>query len=326
MKTCPNCNYENNDTNNFCTECGTKLETPPVRCPKCETELTNQSKFCHNCGTKLTEDSKETPISSPFGFFGKLFEQKTSCNEEETDNSDNNNDIDWDNYEMKSEDELRAMYSNNEDEDDYCDDYDSDDEIDWDNYEMKSADELRAMSNGDYNDDDNGELSNFFNKKISKMEKMQKGFESIINKTNILQIKLIIRQYLPQISKDHTYYDFTGTEKYPEILQKIMKNIAKDVNEEEILGFIDVTVFGKGKAGLVFTTEALYEKGPMFSSKVPYYRMTSISCNGKEITIHKTEDCGTGLVSQMNISYNDISYDIPALENCLNEIIAVVNE
>jgi hypothetical protein len=70
----------------------------------------------------------------------------------------------------------------------------------------------------------------------------------------------------------------------------------------------------------------LYEKGAMFSSKVPYYRMTSISCNGKEITIHKTEDCGTGLVSQMNISYNDISYDIPALENCLNEIIAVVNE
>lgn len=333
MKTCPNCNYENNDTNNFCTECGTKLETPPVRCPKCETELTNQSKFCHNCGTKLTEDSKETPISSLFGFFGRL--QKTSSNDDkdydddydsDEENDDDDNDIDWDNYEMKSEDELRAMYSNNEDEDDYCDDYDSDDEIDWDNYEMKSADELRAMSNGDYNDDDNGELSNFFNKKISKMEKMQKGFESIINKTITLQIKFIIRQYLPQISKDHTYYDFTGTEKYPEILQKIMKNIAKDVNEEEILGFIDVTVFGKGKAGLVFTTEALYEKGAMFSSKVPYYRMTSISCNGKEITIHKTEDCGTGLVSQMNISYNDISYDIPALENCLNEIIAVVNE
>lgn len=339
MKTCPNCNYENNDTNNFCTECGTKLETPPVRCPKCETELTNQSKFCHNCGTKLTEDSKETPISSPFGFFGRL--QKTSSNDDkdyDEENDDDNNDIDWDNYEMKSEDELRAMYSNNEDEDDYCDDYDSDDEIDWDNYEMKSADELRAMFDGDNEDDedycddydeDDDELE-ILDKKVSDMQnrcnaQIEKS-EHLINKTITLQIKFIIRQYLPQISKDHTYYDFTGTEKYPEILQKIMKNIAKDVNEEEILGFIDVTVFGKGKTGLVFTTEALYEKGPMFSSKVPYYRMTSISCNGKEITIHKTEDCGTGLVSQMNISYNDISYDIPALENCLNEIIAIVNE
>lgn len=304
MKTCPNCNYENNDTNNFCTECGTKLETPPVRCPKCETELTNQSKFCHNCGTKLTEDSKETSSRSPFGFFGKLFEQKTSCNEEETDNSDN--DINWDNYEMKSEDELRAMFGSNDDNED-DEDYDDDDDCD------------------DYDEDDD-ELE-ILDKKVSDMQnRCNAEYERFINKANTLEIKLIIKKYLAAISKDHAHYDFTGTEKYPEILQKIMKNIAKDVNEEEILGFIDVTVFGKGKAGLVFTTEALYEKGAMFSSKVPYYRMTSISCNGKEITIHKTEDCGTGLVSQMNISYNDISYDIPALENCLNEIIAVVNE
>ena len=301
MKTCPNCNYENNDTNNFCTECGTKLETPPVRCPKCETELTNQSKFCHNCGTKLTEDSKETPISSLFGFFGRL--QKTSSNDDK-DYDDDNNDIDWDNYEMKSEDELRAMFDgdneDDEDDEDYCDDYDEDNELEI--LDKKVSD-----------------MQNRFNAQIEKSE-------HLINKTITLQIKFIIRQYLPQISKDHTYYDFTGTEKYPEILQKIMKNIAKDVNEEEILGFIDVTVFGKGKAGLVFTTEALYEKGPMFSFKVPYYRMTSLSCNGKKITFHKTEDCGTVLVSGMNISIDDTYYDIPALENCLNEIIAVVNE
>ena len=301
MKTCPNCNYENNDTNNFCTECGTKLETPPVRCPKCETELTNQSKFCHNCGTKLTEDSKETPISSLFGFFGRL--QKTSSNDDkdydddydnDEENDDDNNDIDWDNYEMKSEDELRAMFGSNDDD---CDDYDEDD------------DELEILD-----------------KKVSDIQnRFNAEYERFINKANTLEIKLIIKKYLPQISKDHTYYDFTGTEKYPEILQKIMKNIAKDVNEEEILGFIDVTVFGKGKAGLVFTTEALYEKGPMFSFKVPYYRMTSLSCNGKKITFHKTEDCGTGLVSGMNISIDDTYYDIPALENCLNEIIAIVN-
>ena len=294
MKTCPNCNYENNDTNNFCTECGTKLETPPVRCPKCETELTNQSKFCHNCGTKLTEDSKETPISSPFGFFGKLFEQKTSSNDDK-DYDDDNNDIDWDNYEMKSEDELQAMFGSNDDNENDEDD-----------------DELEIL------DKKVSDMQNRFNAQIEKSE-------HLINKTITLQIKFIIRQYLPQISKDHTYYDFTGTEKYPEILQKIMKNIAKDVNEEEILGFIDVTVFGKGKAGLVFTTEALYEKGPMFSFKVPYYRMTSLSCNGKKITFHKTEDCGTVLVSGMNISIDDTYYDIPALENCLNEIIAIVN-
>lgn len=304
MKTCPNCNYENNDTNNFCTECGTKLETPPVRCPKCETELTNQSKFCHNCGTKLTEDSKETSSRSPFGFFGKLFEQKTSCNEEETDNSDN--DINWDNYEMKSEDELRAMFGSNDDNED-DEDYDDDDDCD------------------DYDEDDD-ELE-ILDKKVSDIQnRCNAEYERFINKANTLEIKLIIKKYLAQISKDHAHYDFTDTEKYPQVFQNVMKNIAKDVNEEEILGFIDVTVFGKGKAGLVFTTEALYEKGPMFSSKVPYYRMTSLSCNGKKITFHKTEDCGTGLVSGMNISIDDTYYDIPALENCLNEIIAIVNE
>lgn len=305
MKTCPNCNYENNDTNNFCTECGTKLETPPVRCPKCETELTNQSKFCHNCGTKLTEDSEETPSRSPFGFFGRL--QKTSSNDDkdydddydsDEENDDDNNDIDWDNYEMKSEDELRAMFDgDNEDDEDYCDDYDEDDELE------------------------------ILDKKVSDMQnRCNAEYERFINKANTLEIKLIIKKYLDQISKDHAHYDFTDTEKYPQVFQNVMKNIAKDVNEEEILGFIDVTVFGKGKAGLVFTTEALYEKGPMFSSKVPYYRITSLSCNGKKITIHKTEDCGTGLVSGMNISIDDTYYDIPALENCLNEIIAVVNE
>ena len=325
MRNCPNCNYENDDNNNFCTECGTKLEVLPVRCPKCETELTNQAKFCHNCGTKLTEDSKETPRIS---FFGNIFGQTTSCNDEE--NDDDNNDIDWDNYEMKSADELRAMCNSNDD-DDYDDDEeerDDDDDIDWDNYEMKSADELRAMCNGNDDDYDNDldNLSRKFSNMQNRFNAQIEKSEHLINKTITLQIKLIIRQYLPQISKDHTYYDFTGTEKYPEILQKIMKNIAKDVNEEEILGFIDVTVFGKGKAGLVFTTDALYEKGAMFSSKVPYYRMTSFSCDGKKITFPRTEDCGTGLVSKMNITIDNTYYDIPALKNCLNEIIEVINE
>jgi hypothetical protein len=100
------------------------LETSPIRCPKCETELTNQSKFCHSCGTKLTEDSEETPISSLFGFFGRL--QKTSSNDDkdydddydsDEENDDDNNDIDWDNYEMKSEDELRAMFDGDNEDD-----------------------------------------------------------------------------------------------------------------------------------------------------------------------------------------------------------------
>ena len=295
MKNCPNCNYENDDTNNFCTECGTKLETSPIRCPKCETELTNQAKFCHNCGRKLTEDSKETPRIS---FFGNILGQTTSCNDEE--NDDDNNDIDWDNYEMKSADELRAMFDgdneDDEDDEDYCDDYDEDDELE------------------------------ILDKKVSDMQnRCNAEYERFINKANTLEIKLIIKKYLDQISKDHVHYDFTDTEKYPQVFQNVMKNITKDVNEEEILGFIDVTVFGKGKAGLVFTTEALYEKGPMFSSKVPDYRRTSLSCNGKKITFHKTEDCGTGLVSGMNISIDDTYYDLSALENCLNEIIAIVN-
>ena len=158
-------------------------------CSKCGTNLQEGTQFCHNCGTKLTEDSKETPRIS---FFGNILGQTTSCNDDkdydddydnDEENNDDNNDIDWDNYEMKSEDD-----------EDYCDDYDEDDELEI--LDKKVSD-----------------MQNRFNAQIEKSERL-------INKTITLQIKFIIRQYLPQISKDHTYYDFTGTEKYVTIQKR----------------------------------------------------------------------------------------------------------
>lgn len=52
MWICPNC--QNQNTGNFCSECGTKKpeEKKPRFCSECGTRITTE-KFCPNCGTKI---------------------------------------------------------------------------------------------------------------------------------------------------------------------------------------------------------------------------------------------------------------------------------
>ena len=48
---CPNCHFENPDTQKFCGECGSKLEKV---CPNCGSPNPSEYKFCGECGQNLT--------------------------------------------------------------------------------------------------------------------------------------------------------------------------------------------------------------------------------------------------------------------------------
>jgi class 3 adenylate cyclase len=54
---CPKCQFENPNTQNFCGQCGSKLE---VVCSKCGCNNPPQYKFCGECGDSL-EEPKEAP-------------------------------------------------------------------------------------------------------------------------------------------------------------------------------------------------------------------------------------------------------------------------
>ena len=141
------------------------------------------------------------------------------------------------------------------------------------------------------------------------------------------KITKIVDKYIYDINKSSTAYNSTKLHdsEYSQVLQNLRSNIAKDVSSSEIIGFIDTTVFGKGKAGLVFTTEALYEGSAGVSWKIPYWQMGDMNCTGKKIVFNGTKDCGIGWLKKgMDIDIDSTWYNIPALKDCLDEIYAII--
>ena len=60
---CPQCHFENPDTQQFCGECGAKLEKI---CPTCGGKNPPQYKFCGECGHNLTIPSEPSPKGLSF--------------------------------------------------------------------------------------------------------------------------------------------------------------------------------------------------------------------------------------------------------------------
>lgn len=55
MKRCPTCSAECEDTNHFCTRCGTKLPQPKF-CSKCGASIYKGERFCTHCGERIEND------------------------------------------------------------------------------------------------------------------------------------------------------------------------------------------------------------------------------------------------------------------------------
>ncbi len=70
MTVCPSCNTQNEDSAQFCVNCGTPLAAPPqpegaVACPSCGTANPPGAQFCVNCGTPLASGSVLAGVQQP---------------------------------------------------------------------------------------------------------------------------------------------------------------------------------------------------------------------------------------------------------------------
>ncbi len=135
----------------------------------------------------------------------------------------------------------------------------------------------------------------------------------------------IVDQHIDTINKSGATFTsgLVSNPRYAPILQRVRENIVRDSGASDIVGYIDMTLIGYGKAGLVFTEDALYERYAGSSFKVRYLHMRYMQCDGKQITFRRTSDRGRGLMSYGDVWIDSGVYDIPALKTCLEEILAL---
>ena len=292
MKVCQNCGHENSDKGKFCEECGAKLVEAPKFCPECGTKLEGTPKFCPECGNNLAEDTE------------------VSDDDEHEDDEKIDEKIDEIIDEIIIDASLREFIDNT-----------ITNEITDENFrelidEAKTYENLRELIDDEMTKE-----------KFRELMKEEVQRKLIAEKKIEKKIRKIVDKYINVIANGNMWYRSAAVAKpeHAQVFQNVRANIAKDVSQSEILGFIDTTVIGKGKAGLVFTTEALYEKSAGSLWKVPYSRMSFMNYNGKKIVFRNTEGCGISwLVRGMDIYIDSDSYNIPALKDCLEEIIAII--
>ncbi|MCI6186734.1 MAG: zinc ribbon domain-containing protein [Spirochaetia bacterium] len=253
-------------------------------CQNCGHENSDSGKFCEECGSKLIEVPKFCPECG--AKLEGIPKFCTECGFNLFTYSSVCNESDTDDYKEIS------YESDNEDENTYS-------------YEEENA---------SYSDESDG------------YEEYVNENEYVEEETKEEKIRKIVDKYIDKISKDCFWYSSAGCadSEYFQVFQNVRSKIAKDARQSEIIGFIDTTIIGKGKAGLVFTTSALYEKGSVSGFKIPYHRMGRMKSNGKQITFGGTEDCGTGLAKGRDCEVYNSFYNIPALKDCLDEIYAII--
>ena len=255
-------------------------------CQNCGHENSDSGKFCEQCGTKLVEAPKFCPEC------GKKLERTPKFCPEcgfsllSGENNDEDYSTEYEDNSYETDDEVEDTYESEDEDYSY-----SEDDSESDDYE-------EYVDEDEYEDDETTE------------EKIRK----------------IVDKYIDTIAKGNMWYRSAGCadSKYSQVFQNVRSYIAKDVSQSEIIGFIDVTVFGKGKNGLLFTTSALYEKSTGVWWKVPYNKMGRMKSNGKQITFEGTEGCGRGLSGIGDIIIHNEFYNIPALKDCLEEIYAII--
>ena len=256
-------------------------------CQNCGHENSDSGKFCEECGTKLVEAPKFCPECGI-----KLEGTPKFCPEcgfslLTGENNDEDYSTEYEDNSYETDDEIVESYDTEDEDYSY-----SEDDSESDDYE-------EYVDEDEYEDDETTE------------EKIRK----------------IVDKYIDVISTDTgTWYRAAAVQdsKYSQVFQNVRAYIAKDISQSEIIGFIDITLFGKGKNGLLFTNSALYEKSTGAWLKVPYNKMGRMKSNGKQITFEGTEGCGRGLSGIGDISIEGGFYNIPALKDCLEEIYAII--
>ena len=113
------------------------------------------------------------------------------------------------------------------------------DSLDPELFRMKTPEEIMATFGCDDDSDDEYEEDDGDCSWNEDLENEKERITSIVDK------------YIRDISKGNTFYDSGDVKnsKYSQVIQNVRSNIAKDTGPSDVVGFIDTTVFGKGKAG-----------------------------------------------------------------------------
>lgn len=175
----------------------------------------------------------------------------------------------------------------------------------------------------DYGEDDDSSYDDYdsYEDSDDDYENYEEDYETTEEK-----IKNIVDKYIKTINKSNTAYTSGAVQnpEYSQVIQNVRTYIAKNVRQEDIYGFIDVTVFSKGKNGLVFTNDTLYLKEPVGRITLPYNALSEMYIKGSNLYFKSTQGFGTGLKNFDEVQIDDVYYNLPALKDCLEEIQSVL--
>ena len=271
-----------------CQNCGHENSDKGKFCEECGAKLVEAPKFCPECGTKLEGTPKFCPECG-----NNLAEDTEVSDDDEHEDDSLDSDDDGESSEnpfgrlVKALSGLNALNDDDDESDDYDEEYTEDDE--------DSADDEEYVDEDEYEDDETTE------------EKIRK----------------IVDKYLPIINKGGTYYRYAAVQnpEYAQVFQNVRSIFAKNTKQVDLLGFIDTTIMGKGKNGLLFTNSAIYFKQAGFKGVyIPYSKISSMSIKGSFLYFLGT--AGNGFFDT-DISIIDV-INLPALKDCLEEITAII--
>lgn len=175
-------------------------------------------------------------------------------------------------------------------------------------------------SDNDYDDSSYDDYDSYDNSD-DEYENYEEDYETTEEK-----IKKIVDKYIKTINKSNLAYTSGAVQnpEYSQVIQNVRTYIAKNVHQADIYGFIDVTVFSKGKNGLVFTNDTLYLKEPGGSITLSYYAITEMYIKSNSLYFENSKGYGTGLLNLDEVYISGVSYNLPALKDCLEEIQSVL--
>lgn len=277
-----------------CSNCGYENDDNSRFCADCGSKLLEPPKFCPECGTELNGIPKFCPEC---GFNLSLSQRNEMSGEEYSENEYSDDEYDNPSYLSEEISNLKKEYSDT-----------------W-NELQESVAELERVSH-------EIKMSNSSRENDVYDEDYEEDYETTEEK-----IKKIVDKYIKTINKSNLAYTSGAVQnpEYSQVIQNVRTHITKNVGQLDIYGFIDTTVFGKGKAGLVFTSNALYEKDAGSYSIIPYHRISDMYTKGGSLYFSNTIGCGSGILgSKIDVFINNTYYNLPALKDCLEEIQAVL--
>lgn len=111
----------------------------------------------------------------------------------------------------------------------------------------------------------------------------------------------VVAQYISDVNTSGVAYTHgaVNNPEYAQVIQSAITHMAPGIKQSDIIGLIDTTLFGKGKAGLLFTYDNLIYKSIGASFSIAYADI-DMEIKGSNITFRNTRQNGTGLMGGMD--------------------------